>query len=335
MQLTGRDFLSLGDFTSTEIKGLIKAARAMKRGETVTSLTGKTLVAVFFNPSLRTRLSFQIAMERLGGRAIIVNASSDLWAIEFEDGVVMDGRTGEHVKEAARVLERYADAIAVRAFPAFSSWEEDRRDRVLGSFAREATCPVINMESSLFHPCQGLADAMTMDERLEETRGRPLLVTWTWHPKALPLAVTHSALQAAAHLGMAVRLACPPGYEPDTEVVDTVRRFAGANGGSLDILHDQREAAAGAAVVYAKSWASRECWGDAEAEMQKRAGYRSWQVTEELMAQTDGAFFMHCLPVRRNVVVADAVLDGPRCAVYDEAENRMWGQMAVLNALLT
>jgi N-acetylornithine carbamoyltransferase len=334
MRFRGRDFLSLGDFSSAEVNELIEAALAAKAGSFLSPLDGKTLVAIFFNPSLRTRLSFQVAMERLGGRAIIVNAGSDLWALEFEDGTVMDGRAGEHVKDAARVLERYADAIAVRAFPRFSSWEEDRQDRVLTSFAREAAAPVINMESSLFHPCQGLADAMTMRERLGEVRGRPILITWTWHPKALPMAVTHSALLAAAHLGMAIRLTCPPGYDPDLEVLKTARTTAGANGGSLDIFHDQKSAAEGAAVVYAKSWGSTEWWRNAALEQEKRAAYRSWQVTEELMAGTHDAFFMHCLRVRRNVVVADSILDGSRAAVYDEAENRMWGQMAVLSALL-
>ena len=174
-------------------------------------------------------------MERLGGTAIILNAGSDLWAIEFRDGVVMDEKAGEHIKEAARVLERYADAIAVRAFPAFASWEEDRRDHVLRSFAREASVPVINMESSLFHPCQGLADAVTMHERLRETRGCPFCLTWAWHPKALPLAVTHSALLAAAHLGMEVRLARPPAYDPDDDVLATVERMARENGGGVGL----------------------------------------------------------------------------------------------------
>jgi N-acetylornithine carbamoyltransferase len=334
MQLRGRDFISLGEFTSGEIGDLIALARRAKAGETVPRLDGKTLVAVFFNPSLRTRLSFQVAMERLGGSAIVVNAGSDLWAIEFEDGAVMDGAAGEHVKEAARVLERYADAVAVRAFPAFDSWDEDRKDRVVRGFAREASCPVINMESSLFHPCQGLADALTVAERLERPQGRRFALTWAWHPKPLPLAVSHSALLGASHLGMEIRLACPPGYEPDGEVLDRATALAKANGGSLAIFNDQARAVEDADAVYAKSWASLACWGDKDAEAERRRGLKSWQVTEDLMARTAGAFFMHCLPVRRNVVVADAVLDGAQCAVYDQAENRLWAQVAVLSALL-
>ncbi len=334
MALAGRDFLSLGDFTTEEIRTLIRNARRAKAGSPLPTCSGTTLVAIFFNPSLRTRLSFQLAMERLGGSAIVVNAGSDLWALEFGEGVVMDGSAGEHIREAGRVLDRYADVIAVRAFPTFTSWEEDRHDRVVRGFAREAAVPVINMESSLFHPCQGLADAMTVSERLQNPRGRPFLLSWTWHPKALPLAVTHSALLAASHLGMAVTVACPPGYEPDAGILSTAESLAAENGGSLAIAHDQMTAAQGAAVVYAKSWASPVCWGDQEAETAKRKDLRSWQITGELMAATDEAFFMHCLPVRRNVVVADDVLDGPRSGVYDQAENRMWAQMAVLSALL-
>jgi N-acetylornithine carbamoyltransferase len=335
MNLTGRDFLSLGDFSSAEIAALIERARAAKRGTALPSLAGKTLVAIFFNPSLRTRVSFQLAMERLGGSAIVLNAGgADTWAIEFRDGVVMDGNTTEHVKEASRVLERYADAIAVRAFPQFTSWDEDRRDIVLRRFAEEASVPVINMESSLFHPCQGLADAMTVCEELGSPAGRTFLLTWAWHPKQLPLAVTHSALHAVAHLGMKITLACPPDYEPDAAILAQAESIARANGGSVEIMHDQKRAAAGADVVYAKSWGCRACWGDPAAEAAKRKDLRGWQVTDEIMAATNDAFFLHCLPVRRNVVVADSVLDGPRCRVYDEAENRLWAQMAVLSALM-
>ena len=333
MHLAGRDFLSLGDFSTPEIRGLLQNARDAKGGA-LPALAGKTLVAVFFNPSLRTRVSFQLAMERLGGRAIILNAGSDVWAIEFRDGAVMDGSTTEHVKEACRVLDRYADAIAVRAFPTMQSWEEDRLDTVIRRFAEESRVPVIDMESSLHHPCQGLADAMTVLEELGEPRGRTFLLTWAWHPKPLPLAVPHSALHAAAHLGMAIVLACPPDYEPDPEIVAQAEAIARGNGGSLEIVHDQMAGAAGAHVVYAKSWASRSCWGDAAAEAAKRKDLRGWQVTDAVMAATHDAFFLHCLPVRRNVVVADSVLDGPRCRVYDQAENRAWAQMAILSAIL-
>ncbi len=273
-------------------------------------------------------------MERLGGRAIVLNAGSDAWAIEFRDGTVMDGKAGEHVKEAARVLDRYADVLAVRAFPTFSSWEEDRKDQMLRSFARYTSIPVINMESALFHPCQGLADALTVLERLEDPRGKRFLLTWTWHPKALPLSVTHSALFAAAHLGLEITLACPDTYDPDPEIMQRARELARSNGGNLAVVRDQTEGARGAHVVYAKSWTSIPCWSDHDRELRKRKEFRSWKVTEELMALTDNAFFLHCLPVRRNVVVTDGVLDGPASAVYDEAENRIWAQMAVLAAVL-
>ena len=170
---------------------------------------------------------------------------------------------------------------------------------------------------------------------LQNPKGRKFLLTWTWHPKALPLAVTHSALFAAAHLGMNITLACPPGYEPDPEISQSVTSLATSNGGALEISHDQEKAARGVSVVYAKSWASIETWGDEAAERKKREEFRNWRVTGSLMDLTDDAFFMHCLPVRRNVVVDDEVLDGPRCAAYEEAENRIWAQMAVLSSILS
>ncbi|HAK95602.1 MAG TPA: N-acetylornithine carbamoyltransferase [Planctomycetes bacterium] len=334
MSFANRDFLGLADYAPDEVRFLIGRALDAKRGKRLPSLAGKTLAAIFFNPSLRTRLSFQIAMDRLGGRAILVNAGSEVWAIEYGDGAVMDGDTSEHVKEAARVLDRYVDALAIRAFPQFKSWDRDREDVVIRSFAREAKVPVINMESAIEHPCQGLADAVTIAERLGETKGRPFCLTWAWHPKALPLAVPHSALLAAAHLGMEVRLACPPGYEPDPDVLGKVKTLAADSGGGFQTFHDQAKAIKGARVVYAKSWASIARWGDAEAEKAARKDLRAWQVTGKSMRTTADGFFMHCLPVRRNVVVADEVLDGPACAVYDEAENRIWAQMAVLSAVV-
>ncbi len=334
MSFANRDFLGLADYAPDEVRFLIGRALDAKRGKRLQSLAGKMLAAIFFNPSLRTRLSFQIAMDRLGGRSILVNAGSELWAIEYGDGAVMDGDTSEHVKEAARVLDRYVDALAIRAFPQFKSWDHDREDTVIRSFAREAKAPVINMESAIEHPCQGLADAVTIVERLGETKARPFCLSWAWHPKALPLAVPHSALLAAAHLGMEVRLACPPGYEPDPEVLGKVKALAADGGGGFETYHDQAKAIKGAQVVYAKSWASIAHWGDAEAEKAARKDLRAWQVTGKAMRTTAKGFFMHCLPVRRNVVVADEVLDGPACAVYDEAENRIWAQMAVLSAVL-
>lgn len=334
MTCMGKDFLSLKDFSSQAIRNMIQRALAAKRGDPLPSLKGKALVALFFNPSLRTRISFQRAMQRLGGEVIIINVGQDLWAIEFEDGTVMDGGTSEHIKEAARVLTRYADCLAVRAFPKFQSWDDDRQDRVVQGFARESDVPVVNMESARFHPCQGLADALTIQERIPEPSGKPIMITWAWHPKPLPLSVTHSALLASAHLGMRIRLACPPGYDPDPEVLEFTRSCATSNGGGLDIFHDQQAAAEGAQVVLAKSWTSPANWSDGDAELQNRKAHAGWQVNPSLMARTDGAFFMHCLPVRRNVVVTDAVLDGDGCAVYDEAENRMWAQMAVLSGAM-
>jgi N-acetylornithine carbamoyltransferase len=255
-----------------------------------------------------------------------------MWDLETEDGVVMDGAKAEHIKEAAPVLSRYVDVLGVRAFPRGASWEEDREDPVLTAFAAASEVPVINMESSVWHPCQALADAFTWFE-LGLGTGDPIVLSWACHPKALPTAVPHSVLAIAAQRGLELRVLRPEPFALDRELVADATRIAEFAGGSVTET-DDLAALDGARVVYAKSWGSLEAYGNAEAEAALRAPHSDWQVTPEWMARTAGGRFMHCLPVRRNVVVADEVLDSPASVVVDQAENRLHVQKALLLELL-
>ena len=329
-----RHFLSTLDYSRAEIEALLAAARALKAGPHAQTLAGKSIALLFFNPSLRTRTSFELGMHQLGGKAIVLEPGKGAWPIEFDDGVVMDGEPEEHVREVARVLSRYVDAIAVRAFPKFQRWEIDREDRVIEAFARHATVPVINMET-ITHPCQELALALTLQEKLGRLDGKKMVLTWTYHPKPLNTAVANSALIIAAKLGMDVTLLCPtPEYVLDPRYMDAARGMAAAQGRSVTVSHDIASAYRGADVVYAKSWGALPYFGRWDAERPIRDRHKHFMVDSEKMASTPNALFSHCLPVRRNVKVTDAVLDSPAAIHIDEAENRIHVQKALMSALL-
>ncbi|HEX5387439.1 MAG TPA: N-acetylornithine carbamoyltransferase [Gemmatimonadales bacterium] len=335
--MTKRDFLAMEDWSPEAIDALLALAARVKRGEITGGLERKLLAMIFLDPSLRTRASFEAAMFLHGGHAMVLEPGKGSWSLETEPGAVMDGATVEHIAEAARVLSRYADALAVRSFPRGGDWSVARRDAVIRDFARYADVPVINLESSRRHPCQGVADALTLRERLGTTEGKRFVLTWAWHPKALPTAVPASAAIAAAWLGMEVVIARPDGYELDPEDTALVRRIAQERGGEfVHIINDPDEALVGADAVYAKSWGSVKLFGHPAEEQALRASLRDWRVTESRLRSTRGGrgIVMHCLPVRRNVEIDDAVLDGPNSAVIDEAENRLHVQRALLLELI-
>ncbi|MEM9057649.1 MAG: N-acetylornithine carbamoyltransferase, partial [Pseudomonadota bacterium] len=234
----------------------------------------------------------------------------------------------------AAVLSRYCDLIGVRAFPAFENWQEDREDRVIASLARRARVPVINMET-ITHPCQELALMLTLQEHLGDVAGRNFLLTWTYHPKPLNTAVANSALLIASKFGMNVTLLCPnPDYLLDPRYLKAAKTDTERAGTAFRISHDIEEAYAGADVVYAKSWGALPYFGRWDDERPAREASRHFRVDEEKMALTNNALFSHCLPVRRNVKVTDAVLDSPRCVAIDEAENRLHVQKALMATLL-
>lgn len=331
-----RDFLAMEDWGPDAVEGLLALAARIKRGEVTGGLERKVLAAVFMDPSLRTRASFETAMFLHGGHAVILEPGKGSWSLETELDAVMDGANVEHIIEAARVLGRYADAVAVRSFPRGSEWAEARKDSVIRNFARYSEKPVINMESSRRHPCQGLADALTMREHLGETRGKRFVLSWAWHPKALPTAVPASAAIAAAQLGMEVVIARPEGYDLDPDDMTSIGTLAAAQGGSVRVTDDLDGALRGAHAVYPKSWGSLRHFGRPEEEAAFRSGLRHWQLTQERVRTTPGGkgIVLHCLPVRRNVELAGAVLDGPNSVVIDEAENRLHVQRALLLELV-
>jgi N-acetylornithine carbamoyltransferase len=319
-----------------DLDRLIEAALRFKRGEDRSQpLTGKSVALVFFNPSLRTRASMQVGIYELGGNAVVLEPGGTSWTLEHREGAVMDADKTEHVAEFVRVLERYCVAIGVRTFASLKDWQEERKDPVLNAFAKYASVPIINLESAMHHPCQSLADMMTIREKLGDGRKRVVL-TWAWHPKPLPMAVPNSFALAAAQMGHDLVIAHPPGYELDEELIDTSRQFATEAGGSLEITHDIDAAFTGAEVIYAKSWGAKQFYGRDEQDTITRAQYRNkWIVNERKMGQTDDAIFMHCLPVRRNVIVTDAVIDSRSSVVIDEAENRLHVQKAVMAELVS
>ncbi|MEO0975161.1 MAG: N-acetylornithine carbamoyltransferase [Pseudomonadota bacterium] len=329
-----RHFLTTADWTEHELEQLLDAATALKRSPHSDALANRSIALLFFNPSLRTRTSFELGIHQLGGKAIVLQPGKDAWGIEFEPGAVMDGEAEEHMSEVAAVLSRYVDLIGVRAFPKFQNWEVDREDRLLHSLAKHATVPVINMET-ITHPCQELAFMLTLREHLGEVRGRRMVLTWTYHPKPLNTAVANSALLIATKFGLDVTLLCPnEDYLLDPRYLSLGQRFAGEHGRELRVTHDIDAAYDGAEVVYAKSWGALPYFGRWEEEQPGREAYQHFMVDEAKMARTDNALFSHCLPVRRNVKVSDGVLDSPTCVAIDEAENRIHVQKALMVDLL-
>jgi N-acetylornithine carbamoyltransferase len=335
MNLKGRDFLNTADFTADELTALVELAARFKAGDYEgRPLSGKSVALVFFNPSLRTRVSMEVAIYELGGNAVSLDVGKGMWTLEHRESVVMDGDKTEHIKEAARVLSRYVVAIGVRAFPEMKDYAQEIADPVVRSFAEHADVPLINLESSRHHPLQALADLMTIREKLGSIEHKPVVLTWAFHPKPLPMAVPNSFALIAAQAGLDLTIACPPEYELGEEVMQEIQTGAAASGGSVKVSRDQREACDGARIVYAKSWGSKRFYGAQDDDVRLRQQYKHWRVDEELMGMTDNGWFMHCLPVRRNVVVTDEVLDGPRNAAIDEAENRLHVQKAVLAAVV-
>ena len=330
-----KHFLKTSDWTTKELSGLLESALKFKtdRGGS-TPLAGKSVALVFFNPSLRTRASMQVGIYELGGNAVILEPGSTSWSLEHREGVVMDADKTEHLKEFVRVLERYACAIGVRTFAELKDWETERTDPILNAFAQYASVPVINLESAMHHPCQSMADMMVIREQFGQKR-KKVLLTWAWHPKPLPMAVPNSFALASAQFGHDLRIAHPSGYELDEKLIAEIETVAPQAGGSVEFTTNVNEAFDGVDVVYAKSWGSKQFYGSLETEIAFRADMRNnWIVDGEKMAKSNDAIFMHCLPVRRNVIVTDEVIDGQNSVVIDEAENRLHVQKAILTELM-
>lgn len=272
----------------------------------------KTLILLFFNASLRTRLSTEKAAKNLGLDVMLLNVN-DAWKLEFEDGTVMNADTSEHIKEAAGVLSQFADMIAVRAFPSLTDKEKDQSEWILSSFEKYATVPIINMESATAHPLQALADAITISENATKSKPKVVL-SWAPHPKALPQAVANSFVEMMQLLEVDLTITHPEGYELDPEITKTTK-----------ISYHQEDALKDADFVYVKNWSSFSDYGKIFSQ------HESWMMTQEKLGN---AKFMHCLPVRRNVVVEDAVLDGNNSLVLQQANNRTYAAQVVLKQIL-
>ena len=311
-----RHFTSIRQLGSLE--EALKAAKYVKENPFADQTLGRnrTALLVFFNNSLRTRLSTQKAAMNLGMNVMVLDVNQGAWKLETERGVVMDGDKSEHLLEAIPVMGCYADVIGVRSFARFQSREDDYNEVILNQFIQYSGKPVFSMEAATRHPLQTLADILTIEEH--KTKARPKVVmTWAPHPKALPQAVPNSFAEGLDMTGYDFVIANPEGYDLAPEFTRGIK-----------VTHNQDEALEGADFVYAKNWASYEQYGQV---LSKDMG---WTVTSEKMALTDNAFFLHCLPVRRNMIVTDDVIESPRSLVIPEAANRVVAAQTILKMML-
>lgn len=276
----------------------------------------KTLGLLFFNPSLRTRLSTQLAAKNLGMEVMVMNIGEDGWQLEFGEGVIMDGRNAEHIKEAAQVISQYCDIVGIRSFAKMKSYQEDKAEYMLSGLLKYASIPLISLESCMLHPLQSLADWLTIEEN-KRTDKPKVVLTWAPHPRALPPAVANSFAQWMNHADVNLVIANPPGLDLDKHYT-----------GIATVTNNQEEAFEQADFIYAKNWSVGKSYG------RTILNEDDWMITKQKMTLTNNARFMHCLPVRRNVVVSDEVLDGGSSLVIDQANNRTFATQAVLKALL-
>ncbi|MBC8156041.1 MAG: N-acetylornithine carbamoyltransferase [Bacteroidetes bacterium] len=312
------DFISLADVT--DMDALIRSGLDAKQNPFADQHLGKnkTIGLIFFNASLRTRLSTQKAAQNLGLNVMMMNVGQDSWGLEMEEGVLMNGDKAEHVREAAAVIGRYCDIIGIRAFAELKDRATDYREQVMNQFKTYANVPIVNLESATRHPLQSLADCITIEEARTGLATRPKVVlTWLPHFKALPQAVANSFSEWMNQRDVELVVTHPEGYELAPEFVGDAR-----------VTHNQNEAFAGADFIYGKNWSSYTHYG------QVLTQDPSWAVTMAKMDLTNNGRFMHCLPVRRNLKVSDAVLDSPRSLVIEQAANREWSAQAVLKEIL-
>ena len=311
-----RNFTSVNDIP--DLKKALDVAFEVRKNPFAFSHLGKnkTMVLIFFNSSLRTRLSTQKAAMNLGMNTMVLNVNDDGWQLETELGVVMDGSKPEHLREAVPVIGSYCDIIGVRSFARFESRDDDYGEKILNQFIDFAGVPVVSMEAATRHPLQSFADLMTIEEL--KTKEKPKVVlTWAPHPRALPQAVPNSFVEWMRKAEYELVVTHPEGYELAPEFME-----------GLSVEYNPDKAFEGADFIYAKNWASYTDYGRILSQD------RSWTVDSRRMALTDNARFMHCLPVRRNMIVTDEVIDSPASVVIREAANREWSAMAVLKMIL-
>lgn len=309
-------FSSVNDVA--DIQQLVKQALELKQNPFAHQHLGKnkTLGLVFLNPSLRTRMSTQKAAANLGMNVMVINMDKEGWALELNDGVIMNGNTVEHVREAAAVLGQYVDILGIRAFPGLKNRDEDYQEAVFSKFVEHAGVPILSLESATRHPLQSLADLVTIEELKTKTRPKVVL-TWAPHVKALPQAVPNSFSEWMCKADVDFVIAHPEGCELNQDFTQGAK-----------ITYNQEEALEGADFIYVKNWSAYEPYGKVF------PGNENWMLTNDKLQQTNNAKIMHCLPVRRNLELADEILDGPNSVVIQEAGNREWAAQAVLKQML-
>lgn len=328
-------FNDLADFSPEELQSLLDLATRLNTTPEPEALRGKVLSLLFLSPSLRTLASFQAAMIRLGGGSFVISPEMSIHGLESRPGIVMDGAAAEHIREAVPVIASYGDAIGIRAFAERKNLQDDLNETEFSSLTELFETPYINMESAMNHPCQNLADWKTLDDLGIPANGGKFVLSWAYHPMALPLAVPASTLQMAAMRGMDVTVVRPEGFALPEVIMAKAQQAAETSGGSIRESEDPAEAMQDAHVIYAKSWSSTTHYGNKVADKELRNELVDWCVDESWFNNArDDCRFMHCLPVRRGVVVSDAILDGPRSVVIAEARNRMLVQIAVLHQML-
>jgi len=326
-----KHFTAIENHTKEELDELIELADNFKKNKYGNQLKSKTLITLFFNPSTRTKISFDLAAEQLGGHSVCIEPGKSSWGIETEEGATMDGDAEEHLKDATKVLCKYGDILTIRCFPKFKNWKEEKKDTILNNMVKWSTKPVVNMET-ISHPCQALAMMQLIKEKLGNPVKKKFVLTWAYHPKPLNTAVANSAGMIASLFGMDVVIANPPGYDLDEDYLKQMEENCKKNNAEFKVMHNMEEAVKDADFVYAKSWGSLQQYGKFNQE--EHNSYKDWIVDEKKMALTNNAYFSHCLPVRRNMIVSDKVIDSDKSLVYEEAENRLHAQKAILVKLM-
>jgi N-acetylornithine carbamoyltransferase len=331
-----KEFCDLSDLKAGEIEDLLELARELELHPQAQALQGKVLALLFLNPSLRTLTSFQASMTRLGGGTFVVSPEMSIHGLETRSGIVMDGTAAEHIREAVPVIASYADVIGIRALASRDNLEADLSDSAFAELRSLCDIPLINLESAIKHPCQALADWKTLNDLDIQTKGGKLVISWVYHPDALPLAVPADTLYMAAKRGMDVTLLRPEEFAMPELLINRARTAAQQGGGRIMETSDLDEGMESADVLYAGSWAATQNYGDRIADQKARNNHEKWCVDETWFGSAKKSCnFMHCLPVRRGIEVEDEILDGPRSLVIKQARNRMWTQMAILQKLLT
>ena len=311
-----KNFINSDDIS--DYKKIVEEAIQLKSNPNQLEDIGKnkSIGLLFFNPSLRTRISTQKASMILGLKTFVMNFNSEGWQLEFENNTIMSEDKAEHVKDAAKVLSEYCDIIAIRKFADLNNKIDDEKEIVLSSFLKYSTVPILNLESSTFHPLQGLADAITIHETKNKARPK-IVLSWAPHPKSLPHAVPNSFIKMAKKNNLELIISNPIGYDLNPEITK-----------GINIIHDQKEAFINADFIYAKNWSSYENYGKV------LINDSSWKIDRNKMSLTNNAKFMHCLPVRRNVVVDDNVIDSENSLVISQAENRIYSALIILKKLI-